>query len=509
VHFPFLLNAKETMLAGVFLLAAVCSCGFWTLFAGSSIGGFVFTIASQILLGVVVAAPIAWIHGQDEAFDDSQTFPALIAAGVVYSAVFLWLGWRKFMRLEVRGGRSYQASALDTTAWRMPLSGFMVSRPGQPALNLCRKELRLEKPAFQLAAVFLVCWFSTCLLQWLRPKQNITFVFDVMTCIYAPLTSLLAGCVPLGEERVLGITASQLALPFSTWRQWFLKLTVGLGTAAVLCLGLPWVCFLATSRLFDLSSGLMNPHDQGKLALAAIWGLVFLLAYWASSMLANAVRAALVAVCGLIALGACTALGAWLGQLSNGWQTGPLSAIMCRLQIAPETLQEKANGAFGFVAWAITIGIILIALWQSLVEFRKSRQAPHRPFAYALLLGTLVVALVFWSTDFGAAVNRLPESNPIQELRIGLNSLAAQDPQADNGKEHLVAAEELRRMRLSELTRNWVRHAAISYRYLRGWTLNNGETSYSYGCFITFPNGEGFSFNGGYIHRPRGMRRSQ
>jgi len=501
-----LLDLKEAMLAGVFLLAAICSCGFWTLFAGSSIGGFVFTIAAQILLGVAVAAPIAWIHGQEAAFDDSQTFPALVAAGVVYSAVFLWLGWRKFNSLEVRGASSYQASGIfDTTSWRMPWSHLLVAQPGQPVLNLVRKELRLEKPVVQLAAVFVVCWFSTCLLQWLRPKQNITYVFDVMTCIYAPLTSLLAGCVPLGEERVLGLTTSQLSLPFSPWRQWLVKLAVGLGTAAVLCLGLPAVCFLATSQLFDLSNGLMNPHDNAKLALGAFWGLTFLLAYWAISMVANAVRAALVAVGGLVAFGACVALGAWFGQLTNGWQTGRLSAIMCHLQITPYALQEKASHMAGIICWGMTLVIILLCLWQSLAEFQKTRQTPYRPFARALLLGTLVVALVFWSVDFSEAVNRLPESNPIQELRRGLNALAAQDAQNDNGREHLVPAQELEgSVLLSEVTRTWLSHASVSYRYTREWSAKKGETGHLYGAFVTFPNGEGFSFNGGYILDPRG-----
>ena len=504
-----LLNGKEALLAGVFLLATVCSCGFWTLFAGSSIGGFVFTIAAQFLCAVAVAAPIAWIHGQDEAFDDSQTFPALIVAGLIYSAVFLWLGWRKFSRLEVRGASSYQASGtFDTIARRIPWSHLMVSHPRQRVLNLGRKELRLEKPLFQLASVFLVCWFATCLLQWLRPRENITFVFDVLTCIYAPLTALLAGCVPLGEERVLGLTASQLALPFSPWRQWLVKLAVGLGTAAVLCLCLPSMCFWATSRLFDLSkSGFINTNDKGLLVLVIVCGLAFLLAYWAMSMVANAVRAALVAVCGLIALIACMALGAWFGQHSNGWQTGPLSAIMCRLQITPNALQEKANHAASFVYWGMAIGIILLSLWQSLREFQKTRQIPYRPFECGLLLGALVVALLFWSFDFSEAVNRLPESNPIQELRRGLNVLAAQDPQKDNGKEHLVPAQELQgSTRLSELTRTWLRRATVSYRYVREWSVKKGETGYLYGAFVTFPNGEGFSFNGGYIRDPRGIR---
>jgi hypothetical protein len=507
--YPSLFEKREVVLFGVFLVATVCSCGFWTLVAGSTIGGFVFTIAGQFVAGAVVAGAIAWIHGQDQAFEDSQTLPALAITGVVYSAVFLWLGWRKFVRLEVRPARLGQTMAQSgITNWNVPWAGMLVSRPGQRVQNLIRKELRLERPVFLLAAVFVVCWLATGLLQWLRPHHNITYVFDVLTCLYGPLVALLAGCVPLGEEKALGLTASQLTLPFSQRLQWLIKLGAGVGTAAVLCLALPSALFWVTGRVFDVStSGVMNPNDNGILALASICGFAFLSGYWAIAMTANTVRAALVAVCGLVTLGACATLGAWLGQQSNGWQTAPLAMIMCHFQLAPDVLQEQARRVAWIIFYGLTIGIILLCLVQSLIQFRKTEQIRHKLFSYSLALSMLVVGLVFWSIDFGSSTNRLPDSGPMQELRGELNFFASKDTQTDIDGEHVIPAQELEgSLRMTESTRIWLRKATITYHFLPARTFKNGDTSYPYQALIAFPNGERFSFSGGYVRGPQGVK---
>ena len=503
-----LFETKEALLFGVFLLATVCSCGFWTLVAGSSIGGFVFTIAGQFLAAAVIIAPLAWIHARDESFDDSQTFPALTVTLLVYSVILLWLSWRKFLRLEVRSHRGGYAAAGYGAAWqKLPWSNLLVCRPREKLRNLIRKELHLEKPVFLLATVFVGCWLAACLVQWLRPKQNIIYVFDVMSSLYAPLTALLAGCVPLGEEKGLELTAAQLALPFSQRVQWLVKLAVGAGTAAALCLVLPFSLFLATGMLFDIStSGLMNPKDHGLEALAAVSGLAFLAAFWAISMTPNTVRGALVAVCGLIGLGACAALGAWFGQLSNGWQTGALVTIMCHLQLAPDVLQARAGSVAPVILCFMTGGIVLLSLCQSLIQFRKSVENRPRLFVYSLALGTLVIGLVFWSIDFVSSVSRLPDSDPIQELRSGLDVFLSRKGQTHQD-EQLVPAQELEeRIRISELTRIWMRNAKVSCRFLPARTFNNGDTTYSYQACIAFPNGQKFSFNGGYVRGPHGMK---
>ena len=499
-----LFETKDVVLFGIFLLGTICSCGFWTLVAGSSLGGFVFTIAGQFITGAAVAGTVAWIRGEDQAFEDSQTFPALAVAGLVYSAVFLWLGWRRFVRLEVRSTRFGQTMAQSGIAtWNLPWAGMFVSRPGEKVRNLIRKELRLERTIFLLAAVFVVCWLATGLLQWLRPKQNIIYVFDVMSCLYAPLAALLAGCVPLGEEKALGLTAAQLTLPFSQRAQWLVKLAVGAGTAAVLGLVLPFSLFLTTGMLFDVStSGLMNPNEHGLEALAIVSGLAFLAGHWAISMTPNTVRGALVAVCALIGLVACGALGAWFGQLSSGWQSGILVTIMCHLQSAPDVFQQQAGRIAGSILWCLTAGIVLLSLFQSLIQFRKSVQNRHQLLIYSLALGTLVIGLIFCSMDFDSSARRLPDSSPIRELRSGLGSFFSRNAQTQSQEERVVTAQELEeRMRFSDLTRIWLRNTKISCRFLPA-RPSNSNTLYPYNACISFPTGEKFSFEGAYAKGP-------
>ena len=98
----YALNGEERIAAGVFLLATVCSCGFWTLVARTVLGGMVFTVISQLDDAVVVAdevlaqmppgirtavgarparerAPAAAYSGLDPPFD-ART-PAFLAGG--------------------------------------------------------------------------------------------------------------------------------------------------------------------------------------------------------------------------------------------------------------------------------------------------------------------------------------------------------------------------------------------------------------------------------------------
>lgn len=496
------LSNNEVLLAGVFLLATVCSCGFWTLVAGSTIGGLVFTVAAEFGSAMAVAILLARIRGQEQPFQDPQTFLALVVTGVVYSAIFLWLGWRKFVRLEVRNTRFGEgAPGIAAFAWKAPWSSLLISRPTQRVLNLVRKELRLQKPIFQLAAVFAVCWLATILLQWLRPKQNITYLFDVLTCVYAPLSSLLAGCVSLGEEKVLGLTAQELTLPFSPRLQWLLKLVVCAATAAVLSLGLPLLLFWTTGALVDVrDSGLMNPKDNGVLVLGCISALVFLLGYWAISLTGNTVHAALVAVGGLVVGGAFVTLGSRGAMSHTPLESGLLTSIMVHFQLPPDVLRERATRLGRTLCYAMAGGIILLLLRQSLVEFRRSEERRRKLFQYSLTLAGLILLLSFWSVDTVSSIGKLSNSWPVEDLRMALNPIVSKD-QMGGQKVRVVSAQELKG-RISEQTELWLRNASISYRPVGVNMLKSGKLEIAYEVSVVFPNGRSFSFVGGYSTDP-------
>src|SRR5262249_41049503 len=158
-------------------VATVCSCGYWTLFTGSVIGGLVFTVAAQFLSAVAIALAWAKLNGFDRPFLYPATFTVLAVMALAYSGIFLWLGYRKLVRLEVRTAGFGGGFAPRLAAKRkLPLAGLLVCRSNSAMLNVIRKELRLQKPIAQLTLLFVLCWILVVLLQWLRPDQNITYL---------------------------------------------------------------------------------------------------------------------------------------------------------------------------------------------------------------------------------------------------------------------------------------------------------------------------------------------
>src|SRR5438093_7724338 len=161
---------QALVLAATWLVATVCSGGFWSLLARSTIGGMVLNAASQGLLALGAVFALHQIYGTEFQFEDSIVTGVIIAAGLVYSATFLWLGWRKFALLELGdvsfGEGAPLSEALAGEKWWL---GWLRCRPTGSLRNLMRKELRLLKPVFLIAAMFSGCWLVTLALLFLQP----------------------------------------------------------------------------------------------------------------------------------------------------------------------------------------------------------------------------------------------------------------------------------------------------------------------------------------------------
>src|SRR5205085_54947 len=151
--------------------------------AGSTIGGVVFTISGQLLVALAAAFVASRIYEQEQLFQDVRTLPVVVAGALLYSAAFQYLGWRKFMRLELTGTTlsSERINTEKILSWR---PAFLQSRPTGKILNLMRKEARLQKTVFQLSAVFTLSWLVILSIQLLRPRENITYLFDIVASLY-------------------------------------------------------------------------------------------------------------------------------------------------------------------------------------------------------------------------------------------------------------------------------------------------------------------------------------
>src|ERR1041385_1402032 len=179
------LNVKGAM------LVSACSACFWTLAAGSVIGGMVFTFAGQVLGTTVVYFAVAKLT------ENENVFPVAVAIAVpFYCVLFLWLGWRKFARLELKGAGFAEAVELPegmlALRWRPKL---LRSTRSNKWINLVRKEVRLQRPAFMLTLVFVAGWTITALLSRWQPFRHQAYetVLTILTIAYVPIVSLLAG----------------------------------------------------------------------------------------------------------------------------------------------------------------------------------------------------------------------------------------------------------------------------------------------------------------------------
>ena len=237
---------RQHLLVFVPLLAGVmCSSAFWTLQSRSIIGGMVLPLAMQGLLAGVItyfASGTSLVLPEEPG---PRLFLALGAGAFVYCVLSTYLGWWKFSRLEWREGFIGESVIAALPALRVKKS--QPAAPCGPWASLLRKELRLHRPVFSLAALFVVCWLAALGLKALRPAWEVQFegVFGVILVIYLPLAWLLSGCISLGEEKQLGAWGWHLTLPVSGARQWAIKISFALLIALVLGILMPALAWLA------------------------------------------------------------------------------------------------------------------------------------------------------------------------------------------------------------------------------------------------------------------------
>ncbi|HSC27405.1 MAG TPA: ABC transporter permease, partial [Vicinamibacterales bacterium] len=141
-----------------FLLVMFCSAGLWTLVAGSTIGGAVFSLAGLAIVEMGATFVTSRVTGLE--LDPFDAHPALVTVRLMYAAGTLWLGWRMFARYEVKaigeGGAPIASGVFERLA-------VLRSRPAGAIANLVRKEMRLQQPTFLIAALFAAVWLAAML----------------------------------------------------------------------------------------------------------------------------------------------------------------------------------------------------------------------------------------------------------------------------------------------------------------------------------------------------------
>jgi len=279
-----------TLLAGV-----MCSSAFWTLQSRSIIGGMVLPLGIQALPAVLIPFFVSSRTMVVPEELESGLFLALGVSAFVYCVLFMYLGWRKFSRLEWREGFIGESVIAALPALRVKESQPTGSRG--PWASLLRKELRLYWPVFSLAALFVVCWLAALGLRALRPTWGVQFepVFGVILVIYLPFVWLLSGCISLGEEKQLGTWGWHLTLSVSRTRQWAIKISFALLIILILGILMPALACLAAKAPYiqmPVNWSLFPWHSPVWLALlVAVFSTI--LSFWSVTMFGTVVRAVL------------------------------------------------------------------------------------------------------------------------------------------------------------------------------------------------------------------------
>jgi hypothetical protein len=508
-------NPSETFLLILFMVCTMCSAGFWTLTARSTLGGMVFCVASQVSVAVVWSLIMlnlqkAFPTGLATNWTPDNLFTVSIGIpGLVYAGVFLYLGWRKFAGLELRESVAGEAIELGSRSGRGGWwTRWLVSQPRSEWLNLVRKELWLQKPVFIMAALFLVLFLAALALSQRWPEQGYNHLPLVIFWAYVPLTLLLSGSLPMGEEKSLGTAAWQLTLPVSVRRLWGVKFLIANGVGLGLGVVLPGLLAVWTLNpdILGRRSGAFEPQDWLGFALGA-W-LTVLVGFWAATRTANTVRAVVAAIIAAVAGIGCILLGNWGAQFvddaSGGLQVPWLTSIMTHYELSPNWVMGAASEVVGQAPLVAGIVAIALLLWQSYTQFRSTVLRKGVLLRHALSMVLLIAGTAFWVGDLGCSLSWMPRSAPVVELQEAFQALIRKQSTWTEGKATAITLTELgQAVPLSVATKRWLRNAKLSYepeRFRDGqprtFPPDRGRSYVAVAVLVTirFASGEEFVF---------------
>ena len=199
-----------------------------TLLTRKPLGGVVFAI---VIPGVIFGVSDHFYPLRDGAEAWWITWYGTLAA----AGIGLLVLWRAFQNLEAVGDGSARASSRAAVA-----AARSEAAPRHWIWLLVKKELRLQYLTISVSGLYVVACVLVMAAQS-RDPEYLGPTFYAVSALHCAFVALLAGAFASAEERQLGTLASQVLMPQATWRQWAVKVTVTLGLAVALAVGLPWL----------------------------------------------------------------------------------------------------------------------------------------------------------------------------------------------------------------------------------------------------------------------------
>jgi hypothetical protein len=471
------LHWQQTLACLLFMAAAVCSVGYWTLATGSVLVGIACAVSAPIGIAASVHLVVYYFLGIDVQFTEQTALVLGVTLCIGYCVFFLWLGQRQFVGLELKAGVVVRLAQIPQALVPRQLTELFQCRPTGAVVNLIRKEVHLQKPIFLVSAIFTVGWLLTLLLMLVRPAwhDNCIAVFNGLTGTQVALMAILTGCVSLGDDKALGGTAWHLTLPLSTRRQWFIKLSVAAGTAIGVAVVLPTL--LAALTLFEARVGFLAIRPGDVWGLLVPCAVVFVLSFWSASLVSNTVRAALTCMIALIGAAGCVFLGFAVPQSFFapppgqyvGLQTGLVTQILAQYQLPPDYFMNH-GGLLAYGTLIACLAFVSTALFQSLRLFGRLQTKATIRIKYAVILAAVAFGGSFWCADMMKSISR--QSPLVAEVTDALASVLRQDGKLSEGRVRTVTPQELESDDLlSNTAKRWLRNSTIDVH----WTTSSHE----------------------------------
>src|SRR6266850_4109936 len=411
-------DRNTSIIAGIWMITAICSATFWTLVARSTIGGLILNLFQG--WGMAFTWQLArWLLRLPPLTETESMGDLLIAtlAALGYALAMLRLSQWKLARFQVTG------AVPDTNVFAGP--HILGSKPSGAVVNLVRKELHLLWLVWLLMIVTILGVLGLAVLQPLPgiPHEKLAAAAFAYIVTIGGIATVLAGSLSMGEERTWGTQSGNMTLPVSVRLQWLIKLAVvifgsfvGLASAvslAKIVFGQAFINILSYD--FVGASGMLN--------ILLVSSMLSFAAFWCGCVVKGTVRATLLV---FPALGA-VPWAYWAGMRASFqiWlRTDAISAVVAsRLHpfpFAPSTRTMLSQIQSWGLMWFV-LPLVAVCAIQSYRLFRREIQ-DSVPFVIRQMLPPLIAAFLcglFMSFPRGveASVDGQPYPVPLAASR--------------------------------------------------------------------------------------------
>jgi len=451
------LNLTYNKAAAVaYVIITMASATFWTLATRSAVGGFLiigfvwwalYMFIGNVETGKLDALPLA-----------TATATGIFAVAICFAFLMLWLGLRKFTRLQVTGGTSGEDLLVAGPAL-MPeaLADWFRPRRSGALLNLVRKELRLLRPVWMIE-LLVVAYLSCLAIFRLLPSPPVFLPETVRQWAVLGPTAMtcmglvgLAGILSLGEERRSGTQAWQMTLPISARTQWLIKLLVAMFAGLACALLLPLLVMIVAGSVYG--SPFMFVYLPIVPDLFIFYPILTFSCFWCACAANGTVNAATWTMPCIAAIPFASAGGIWLGQ-DLARSTGTLKDfIISSFHLSPLALAGVTDYARSKVLW-LFVPTLLFALLQS---YRLFRTPPQNSKLWTLRCLLPVIAItILWS--FSAYAGFVASHwEPFDEVHRALDKL-----QPSVATVQLKGEDLVKRSALTSLTNRWLLGSRIT-----------------------------------------------